>query len=141
MSNHAFHEPTAIKSPTVASTGRHKGKIILIKIVKSPYPSICADSIMLSGMEPKYVLIIIKLNALTIPGMMYTQNVLIIPRLRIRKKVGIRPAFTYIDSTSIIVKGLRKTNFFLERTKAIIAVKNTPVTMLIIVLQTDMKNA
>jgi hypothetical protein len=63
------------------------------------------------------------------------------PRRRIKKYVGIRPAFIYIESTKIKVKGFDKTNSRLERVKAIIAVKNTLVTRLIEVLATEIRKA
>jgi protein involved in sex pheromone biosynthesis len=55
--------------------------------------------------------------------------------------VGIRPAFTYMESTRINVKVFRKTNSFLEQTKAIIAVKNTFTNILMTVLDTETKKA
>jgi hypothetical protein len=88
-----------------------------------------------------YVLITTKLKAFTIPGIMYTQNELTMWRRRIKKYVGIRPAFIYMESTKIKVKGCNKTNPRLERAKATIAVKNTLVTRLIEVLATETKKA
>jgi hypothetical protein len=88
-----------------------------------------------------YVLITTKLKAFTIPGIIYTQKVFIMPRFFINKNVGIRPAFTYIERIMINVNGLRRTNSFLERAKASIAVKNTLVTILIVVLATEIKKA
>jgi hypothetical protein len=100
-----------------------------------------ADSIMLSGSVRIYVLITTKLKALTIPGMTYTQKELIKPSFSIKKYVGVSPAFTYMESFKINVKGFRKRNSFLESTKAIIAVKNTLVAILMAVLATEIKKA
>jgi hypothetical protein len=96
---------------------------------------------MLSGIVRIYVLMTTKLKAFTIPGTIYTKNELTIPRFLIRKNVGIRPAFIYMESTKIRVKGFNNTNSRLERAKAIIAVKNTLVTMLIEVLATETMKA
>jgi hypothetical protein len=96
---------------------------------------------MLSGMLRIYVLITTKLKAFTIPGTMYTQNEFTMPRRSIKKYVGIRPAFMYMESTKTRVKGFNKTNSRLESAKAIIAVKKTLVTRLITVLDTEIKKA
>jgi hypothetical protein len=96
---------------------------------------------MLSGSVRIYVLITTKLKALTIPGMTYTQKELIKPSFNIKKYVGIRPAFTYMESIRMNVKGFLNKNSFLESTKAIIAVKNTLVAMLMAVLATEIKKA
>jgi hypothetical protein len=69
---------------------------------------------MLSGILRIYVRITTKLKAFTIPGTIYTKNELTMPRLRIRKNVGIRPAFIYMESIKIKVKGFRITNSFLD---------------------------
>ncbi|MNC52920.1 hypothetical protein D3C75_1022930 [compost metagenome] len=65
VSNQAFHEPTAMNKAMVASTGVHSGKMIFQKILKSPAPSIFADSVRLPGRPRIYVRMIIRLNALT----------------------------------------------------------------------------
>ena len=48
-SNQAFHAPTATNNEIVANTGLQSGTIIHHKILKSPAPSISADSTKLSG--------------------------------------------------------------------------------------------
>ncbi|MMZ66059.1 hypothetical protein D1872_285180 [compost metagenome] len=51
-SNQEFQAPTATNKAIVASTGLHSGKMIRQKILKSPAPSILADSTRLSGIVP-----------------------------------------------------------------------------------------
>ncbi|MNE81737.1 hypothetical protein D3C80_1784070 [compost metagenome] len=63
----------------------HNGNTTFIKILKSPAPSIFADSSRLSGIVPIYVRITIILNALIMDGKIYTQKLFSRCRSLIRK--------------------------------------------------------
>ncbi|MNJ67810.1 hypothetical protein D3C77_640100 [compost metagenome] len=51
-SNQEFQAPTATNRAMVANTGLQSGKMICQKILKSPAPSILADSTRLSEIDP-----------------------------------------------------------------------------------------
>ena len=69
-SNHWFHWPTATNNDTVAKTGNDNGRTILKNTVKSPAPSILADSNKLFGKPSINERITIKLKTPMIPGNM-----------------------------------------------------------------------
>ena len=65
--------------------GFARGMMILKRITQSFAPSILADSSNACGMPSKPVIMIIRLNVLTAPGIISASLLLIIPRSLIRR--------------------------------------------------------
>src|SRR5690606_35586556 len=108
-SNHEFHWYTPENSATVASTGIDSGSTMLKNVRKSPAPSMRDASRMPSGSPSMNERMMIRLNTPISHGQMYTQKLLISPRLFISRNVGMRPPLTYIVSTKMMVTNLRST--------------------------------
>ena len=140
-SNQEFQEPTATQRATVARTGRHIGIMMWKYIFISLAPSILADSESEAGNEFIYVLMTITLNAPTKAGSIYTQNLLMRPRLRYRKYVGIRPALIYIVINMNIVVNLLRTKSLWLSAYASSPEKNTFSIVVRTVRATDIRNA